>query len=74
MSIMQSVKRDINILSLTNCRASFEEYFASVLEKKKFIDILFFYFLVVRKLQDFESPYLSLEALETPHRIVIRKK
>ncbi|XP_057308627.1 sorting nexin-17-like isoform X2 [Hydractinia symbiolongicarpus] len=28
---------------------------------------------VVRKLQDFESPYLSLEAVDTPHRIVIRK-
>ena len=28
---------------------------------------------IVRKLQDFESPYLSLEATESQHRIVIRK-
>jgi len=28
---------------------------------------------IVRKLQDFESPYLSLKSVEKPHRIVIRK-
>lgn len=36
--------------------------------------IKFYFISVVRKLQDFESPYLSLEVLDTPHRIVIRKK
>ncbi|XP_066926055.1 sorting nexin-17-like isoform X2 [Clytia hemisphaerica] len=28
---------------------------------------------IVRKLQDFESPYLSLKAVTKPHRIIIRK-
>lgn len=30
--------------------------------------------IVVRKLQDFESPYLSLKSTNDPHRIVIRKR
>lgn len=31
-------------------------------------------FTLQRRLLDFESPYISLASLSTPHRIVLRKK
>ena len=34
---------------------------------------LFVFFVVVRKLQEFEAPYLTLKVSEGKHRIAVRK-
>eukprot|EP00794_Sanderia_malayensis_P011738 gene11738-12958_t len=51
----------------------FFHYFALFLMKENDVNNGGAESMVVRKLQDFESPYLSLNACKEPHRIVVRK-
>lgn len=57
------------VASAVNLPAEYVFYFALFLVKKEQEDE----FSVVRRMQDFESPFISLKATKGPHKIFIRK-